>query len=68
MEKAVIIIGAIGLVFGVSLLGNLIMTPLVNWVIHLFKSDIVLTYWQVYGLSFVISLLFGGFNRGRSSN
>ena len=60
LEKIVLAVVGFILVFGFSLLLNLAMTPLVNWVIHLFNSGITLSFWQVYGVWLVLGLLTGG--------
>ncbi len=60
LDKVFLLVGIILACFGFSLLVNLAMTPLVNWVIHLFNSGITLTFWQVYGVWIVLGLLTGG--------
>lgn len=51
------IILGVAFVIGFSFFGVWIIMLLLNWAFGLFGLGIVLTYWQTYGVCFLITLL-----------
>ena len=51
------IIICVAFAIGFSFLGVWVIMLLLNWAFGLFGLGLVLTYWQTYGLCFLITLL-----------
>ena len=55
--KTIVIILCVAFAIGFSFLGVWVTMLLLNWAFGLFGLGLVLTYWQTYGVCFLITLL-----------
>lgn len=67
MDKVLIVLLIIGIVFGVFCLEGWLFMLLANWVLGLFNIAFAFTFWQAFGVVLLLSFI-GGFFKNSSSS
>lgn len=67
MDKVLIVLLVIGVVFGVFCLEGWLFMLLANWVLGLFNIAFAFTFWQAFGVVLLLSFI-GGFFKNSSSS
>lgn len=67
MDKVLIVLLIIGIVFGVFCLEGWLFMLLANWVLGLFDIAFAFTFWQAFGVVLLLSFI-GGFFKNSSSS
>jgi hypothetical protein len=60
MKTFLLIVGVLALIFGVMCFETWLIMLLWNWLVPILFNGVTLTFWQTFGVTILIDLLFGG--------